>query len=61
MRDPYDGLPYYCVNCGERYTDDCRDGDCVIESAAAAQSRALKRRATGSDFERARAAAVRDV
>lgn len=52
-RHQYDGLPYFCDVCGERFGDpDCREGDCKIEKAVVALQRAAKQRPTGSDNAR---------
>jgi hypothetical protein len=49
-RDPYDGRPYYCVSCGEKFDEHCVGGDCIMESTNAAQNRARKRRTCTSDL-----------
>lgn len=44
MSDPYDGKPYYCTTCGERYSPfRCGQG-CQEETKETAQSRARRRR-----------------
>jgi hypothetical protein len=46
-RDPYDGMPYYCVVCGlglEEFLSCEEPDDCELESGAVAKARQLRRR-----------------
>ena len=46
-RDPYDGLPYYCITCGRGFGEFC-SGDsqeeCRLETKPTAEARKLRRR-----------------
>lgn len=46
-RTPYDGKPYYCRLCGVGLGEfmACEDGDCELETRAAAEKRAKEHRA----------------
>jgi hypothetical protein len=51
MRDPYDGLPYYCAACGERMSDsvECGSPYCCMETKQAAEARQRRRRPMTTD------------
>ena len=40
----YDGVPYFCVTCGEPFHVGCFSDECRVESEASARMRAQRRR-----------------
>lgn len=43
-RNPYDGKPYYCADCGLGWSEvmACEDGPCTMETLEEAEARAAK-------------------